>query len=159
MIPRRLDRVLVCYRIGDPDGRFPIYDPEGSRLFPGRWNTAETPLVYACEHYSTAMLEKLARGAGGMPPNQHFVRITIPNGISYEIVTGDRLPDWAAKDCEPPRAFGSAWARELRSAILLVPSYVARIERNVLINPAHPEAASIAHDLPEPVWWDERLFG
>jgi RES domain-containing protein len=41
---------------------------------------------------------------------------------------------------------------------LIVPSYVARIERNVIINLGHDEARSIAHDLPQPVWWDERLF-
>ena len=32
---------------------------------------------------------------------------------------------------------------EARSAILLVPSYVARIERNVVINPAHVDAAGV----------------
>ncbi|MGE0210963.1 MAG: RES family NAD+ phosphorylase [Parvibaculaceae bacterium] len=158
MRPQRLDRVLTCYRIGDPDGQFPIYDAEGSGLFPGRWNSVSTPLIYACEHYSTAMLEKLARGAGRMPSNQHFIRITVPNDISYEVVTGDLLPAWSAEDREASREFGSRWARELRSGILLVPSYVARMERNVLINPAHPEAGKIAHDLPEPVWWDRRLF-
>lgn len=158
MRPQRLDRVLTCYRIGDPEGRFPIYNAEGSGLFPGRWNAAATPLIYACEHYSTAMLEKLARGAGEMPSNQHSIRITVPSGVSYEIVTSDLLPTWAAEDRVAAREFGSQWARERRSAILLVPSYVARMERNVLINPAHPEAAKITHDLPEPVWWDRRLF-
>ena len=56
-----------------------------------------------------------------------------------------------------PRA--AQWVKEARSAILLVPSYVARIERNVIINTAHAEAAGIETSLPEPVWWDERLFG
>ena len=46
-----------------------------------------------------------------------------------------------------------------RSAILLVPSYVARVERNVVINSAHADAAGIETSLAEPVWWDERLFG
>src|SRR5437763_15007384 len=45
-----------------------------------------------------------------------------------------------------------------RSAVLLVPSYVALIERNVIINPAHPDAAAIQTSLPEPAWRDERLF-
>jgi hypothetical protein len=35
----------------------------------------------------------------------------------------------------------------------------ARLERNFLINPAHPDAKGITHTLPEPVWWDERLYG
>ncbi|MBX4893189.1 hypothetical protein HJA79_26840 [Rhizobium bangladeshense] len=49
--------------------------------------------------------------------------------------------------------------QEKRSAILLVPSVVARVDRNVLINPAHPEFASITASLHEPVFWDRRLFG
>lgn len=159
MKPQRLDRVVVCYRIGDPHGEYPIYDSEGSRIDPGRWNTSDTPLIYASEHYSTAMLEKLVHSSGQLPPNQHFMRITIPNGTSFEVVTHDRLPTWSAPEPHEAQRFGSAWARERRSAILLVPSYVARVERNVLINLAHPESASITHELPEPVWWYERLFG
>jgi len=155
---QRFDRVLLCYRIGDPKGRFPIYDAAGSRLFPGRWNTAETPVIYASEYYSTAMLEKLAQGSGRIPPNQHYIRITVPNGVSYEMVTGNTLPRWSDSDRLTSQHFGSAWARELRSAILIVPSYVARIERNILINPRHDEARSITHELPQPVWWDDRLF-
>ena len=156
--PQRLDRTLYCYRIGDPEGKYPIVDATGSRLYPGRWNTAAAPLVYASESYSTAMLEKLVHGAGHLPPNQHFVCITLPRGTSYEIVTGDRVPGWAADEPVASREFGTRWVRESRSLVLFVPSYVARVERNVLLNPAHVQYGDIETSLPEPVWWDERLF-
>jgi RES domain-containing protein len=157
--PQRLDRTLVCFRIGDPQGEFPIWDARGSALSPGRWNTAAAPVIYAGEHYSTAMLEKLARGRGQMPPNQHYISITVPKGTTFEVVTKDHLPGWDTLGPNVSREFGAQWARDERSAILLVPSYVARIERNVVINPAHADAAGIETSLPEPVWWDERLFG
>ena len=32
-------------------------------------------------------------------------------------------------------------------------------DRNVLINPAHPEFSDIRTSLHEPVFWDRRLFG
>jgi RES domain-containing protein len=156
--PQTLDRTLICYRIGDPRGEFPIYEARGSTIFPGRWNDVDTPVIYASEHYSTAMLEKLARGIGRLPPNQHFIAVTISRGTSYEIVTKDHLPGWDAPFPAASREFGVRWVKEARSAILLVPSSVARIERNVVINPAHPDAGGIAVSLPEPVWWDERLF-
>jgi RES domain-containing protein len=155
---QRLDRVLHCYRIGDPAGEFPVYSSAGSKLYPGRWNDADTPMIYASEHYSTAMLEKLVHGNGMLPPNQHFIEIEIPNGASYEMVTKDSLPGWESVDCVASRGFGAQWRAEGRSAILIVPSFVARMERNVLINETHPDARGIRTSLPEPVWWDERLF-
>ena len=32
------------------------------------------------------------------------------------------------------------------------------VERNILINPLHPDAKGITCTMPEPVWWDERLY-
>lgn len=156
---QHLDRTLTAYRIGDPEGDFPIFDASGSRLYPGRWNDTETAVIYAAEHYSTAMLEKLVHGGGLMPPNQHYIEITLPHGLSYEMVTKDALPGWDSEEPDVSREFGARWARERRTLLLLAPSYVARIERNVVINPLHDEFARIEASLPTPVWWDERLFG
>lgn len=158
MKPQRLDRVLTCYRIGDPDGIYPIFDGCGAALVPGRWNEVGQQVIYACEHYSTAMLEKLARGRGGLPRNQHYITITIPDGASYEVVGRDHLSGWDTPEPTVARTHGAAWAAAGRSLILLVPSYVARIERNIVINPAHPEFGRITTSLHEPVWWDERLW-
>ena len=159
MTPQRLDRVLLAYRIGDPDGRFPIFDATGSTLYPGRWNTPDTPVLYTSEHYATAMLEKLVHGSGRLPPNQHFVEITIPSGVSYEVLEPALLPGWDEPGCGPSRQYGAAWLRARRSLLLVVPSLVARIERNLLLNPEHPEFARVTCGLHRPVWWDARLFG
>ena len=159
MTVTRTDRVLTSFRIGDPDGAYPIYDTEGARLYPGRWNTEASPIIYTSEHYSTAMLEKLVHANSVLPPNQHYIRITIPNGISYEIFRIAQHPGWDAKNEMICKAFGETWHRERRSALLLVPSIPARLERNILINLVHPDAAPITYELPEPVWWDERLYG
>jgi RES domain-containing protein len=156
---QRLDRVLTAFRISDPHGSYPILDPTGSRLAPGRWNTSASPMIYASEHYSTAMLEKLVRANGELPPNQHFIEITIPNGISYEILNPAHLPGWDDVARATSQAYGEAWQTARRSLLLLVPSIVARMERNVLINPDHPEFPRITHSLHQPVWWDRRLFG
>ncbi len=155
----RTDRVLNCYRIGDPDGEYPIYDATGSRLYPGRWNTPASPIIYSSEHYSTAMLEKLVHSNGVLPANQHFIRITIANGTSYEMFQAARHPGWDAASEAICKEYGERWYRERRSALLIVPSIPARVESNFLINPEHPDSGAIAWALPEPVWWDQRLFG
>jgi RES domain-containing protein len=154
----KTDRVLTCYRIGDPDGEFPIYDTEGSRLFPGRWNTAASPMIYTSEHYSTAMLEKLVHSNGIIPANQHYIQITIPNGTAYEVFQPEKHPGWDSRSENLCKEFGEKWYEEQRSALLIVPSIPARVDRNILINIDHPDADGITHALPEPIWWDDRLF-
>ncbi len=158
MPAQTLDRVLKCYRIGDPAGTYPIFDARGSTLFPGRWNTPASPMIYASEHYSTAMLEKLVHGGGRLPPNQHFVEILIPNGVSYEMFDTAAVPDWYQSSMAASRPFGERWQHEKRSLLLIVPSIVARIEMNFLLNPQHPEFPKVTTGLHQPVWWDKRLF-
>lgn len=159
MTAQVLDRTLTCYRIGDPSGAYPIFDATGSTIAPGRWNTPGSPVIYTAEHYSTALLEKLVHGSGRLPPNQHYVEITIPRGTRYEVFSPPALPGWDAMPATVSKAFGEAWCVERRSAILIVPSVVARLDSNILINPAHPDFAGIATGLHQPVFWDRRLFG
>jgi len=154
-----LDRGLSCYRIGDPRGAHPIFDATGSTIAPGRWNTAGSPVIYASEHFSTALLEKLAHGSGRLPPNQHYVEITVPRGKSYEVFSPPALPGWDAMPATVSTIFGETWCLEKRSLILIVPSVVARIERNIMLNPSHPEFRDVQSSLHEPVFWDRRLFG
>jgi RES domain-containing protein len=155
---RGLPEPLTAYRIGDPNGAYPIYSGEGSRLVSGRWHVEGARVIYASRHYSTAMLEKLAHASGQMPPNQYFIEIMVPAGVSYEVVTKDSLTDWCKPDLVAAQRFGAAWYNEQRSCILLVPSVVARMEENILINETHPDAARISRGLETPIWWDARLF-
>ena len=115
-------------------------------------------MIYASEHYSTAMLEKLVHGGGRIPPNQHFIIITIPNGLDYEMLDTAVLPDWHAESQIASKNYGNEWQRKKRSLILIVPSVVARHEKNILINPEHPQFGKINTSLHQPVWWDKRLF-
>jgi len=157
--PQVLDRTLSGFRIGDPAGSYPIFDATGSTIAPGRWNTAGSPLIYASEHFSTALLEKLVHGSGRLPPNQHYIEITFPKGLSYEVFSPAALPGWDAMPAVASKTYGERWFQQKRSAILIVPSVVARVDRNVLINPTHPEFRLVEASLHEPVYWDRRLFG
>jgi RES domain-containing protein len=115
-------------------------------------------MIYASEHYSTAMLEKLVHGSGSLPPNQHFIEITVPNGATYEVVTAAHLPGWDHIGGAASKKHGEAWQQSKGSLLLLVPSVVARMETNILINAEHPEFPQLTCSLHQPVWWDSRLF-
>lgn len=155
---RRLEDRLTAWRIGDPEGDHPVYSAEGARRVQGRWHAVGDAVIYTAEHYSTAMLERLVHWSGSLPPNQHVIEIAIPAGTTCEVLNPDRLLRWHESGGEIARRFGHAWLAERRSAILLVPSIVARMERNILINPSHPDAPAIRHGLETPIWWDDRLF-
>ena len=77
----------------------------------------------------------------------------------YEVLTPAHLPGSDHPSYEASRAWGHDWQRSRRSLLLLVPSVVARKERNVPVNPEHPDFNRLTHGLHEPVWWDHRLFG
>ncbi|MGH8209144.1 MAG: RES family NAD+ phosphorylase [Steroidobacteraceae bacterium] len=149
---------ISLYRIGDPRGAFPIFDAKGSTLYPGRWNTSASPMIYCSEHYSTAMLEKLVYGNGQLPPNQHFIEITISNGVTYEMFNTAAVPDWYLASMATSKPYGESWQQQQRSLLLIVPSIVARPEHNFLLNPQHPEFPQVATRLHQPIWWDQRLF-
>lgn len=135
-----------------------MWSPEGARRTSGRWHEAGDAVISAAEHSSTALLEKLAHWNGTLPPNQHFIEVTIPAGTRYEVVTADILPDWFTTSGTAARRFGHQWYEENRSAILLVPSVVARVERTVVINSRHADFNRLTAGLETPVWWDRRLF-
>ncbi|MDJ0709664.1 MAG: RES domain-containing protein [Woeseiaceae bacterium] len=158
MAVRQLSDQLVVWRIGDPDGRFPIYSEEGARRNEGRWHAKGQDVIYTSEHYGTAMLEKLVHYNGVLPPNQHFIEIQIPAGVSYEVVTKDSISGWDRPDGTESREFGRKWLDDARSAILFVPSAVSREECNVLINPNHADSSRIQVGQEKPIRWDARLF-
>ena len=156
--PRLLPKPLTAFRIGDPAGTYPIFSAEGARRIQGRWHDIGDRVIYASEHYSTAMLEKLVHWNGLLPPNQHAVEITVPAGVSYEVVTQDTVPGWDAPSGDAARSLGHDWYVSRRSAVLLVPSVVARPDRNIVLNADHAEFPRIEAGLETPVRWDSRLF-
>lgn len=143
------------------DGRFDPFSPVGALLVGGRWNSPGQGVIYASLSYAGAMLECLAHAGIGRVPRTHVaVEISIAEAVGVERHNDSSLPaGWNRADMREARAFGDAWLRERRSAVLVVPSVVARREGNVLVNPQHPDFSGIVAGRPEPVVWDARLFG
>ena len=156
--PGLLDANMVAYRLGDANGEFPIYDDEGAALYPGRWNSTGVRMIYAAEHYSTALLEKLVHLNFILPKAMHWIGVSIPAGTSYETFSPPAHPGWDGASEQICKDYGDDWIRGGRCALLFVPSIPARLDRNVLINRAHPDAGRFTHARPEPVPWDSRLF-
>ena len=154
-----LDRTVRAYRIGAANNKYPIFDGSGSLLYPGRWNSSACRVIYCSQHYSTALLEKLVHSnTGKIPTGQQWIEISIPAGTSYEVVTPHSLRGWDSPSQKQSKRFGDRWVKQQRSAILIVPSIVARVDCNILINEAHAEFRRMTTSLNQPVIWDSRLF-
>ena len=118
----------------------------GAKMTGGRWNSIGTPLVYSATNIALATIETVLhiRG-GGLPFNRFLVRIDVPDDVWTARVVLNPLPGgWDAVPAGmASRTTGDAWVASNSSALLLVPSVIVPDEHNVLINPEHPDVASI----------------
>lgn len=105
------------------------------------------------------MLECLVHAGIGRVPRTHVaIEITIAAAVRVERHDPSSLPaGWDDADLRVARSFGDAWIREPRTAVLVVPSVVARREGTCFLKSA---ARGFQEDLgsPEAVVWDVRLF-
>jgi len=120
----------------------------GARLSGGRWNDVGIPMIYAASSRALACLETVVHlNAGGLPFNRYLVEVEVPDDLWAAAEIADPATLAVGWDANPAGHvsfdFGSAWAMEMRSALLLVPSVIMLEEQNLLINPAHPDAVDI----------------
>ena len=121
---------------------------KGAEVTGGRWNAPGHPVVYASQSRALACLETVVHlNAGALPLNRYLVAIEIPDDVWAKARTEDERSVPVAWDAEPAgRAsiqFGTSWLIAESSALLIVPSVIVPEERNVLINPRHPDSARI----------------
>jgi len=124
---------------------------EGGRLYSGRWHRAGTPVIYTAAEPALAVLE--------VRVNLDLPFELLPEDyVLVSIDAGDEAVEQVAAMPDDPRAFGDAWLRERRSALLSVPSVIVRQARNVLINPAHEAARRMRVVEVAPFAFDARLW-
>lgn len=142
------------------DSRHPVWSSTGAMLVGGRFNSPGRPVIYGALNFAGAMLEVLVHARIGKVPKHHvWVEARVPDEVSVERVKVEDLPaGWDAPDASVARRFGDQWIEEARSAVLIVPSVVARAECNAVVNPTHPDAGRLVVSAPQPVVWDQRLF-
>jgi RES domain-containing protein len=118
-------------------------------------------VVYTAEHLSLAMIEYLVHLDADHPPEDMVLaRAEVPDDVSRIQLDAADLPvDW--RSYPPPEALsaiGDAFARELRAAVLIVPSSIAVTDHNWILNPGHSEFRNIGFHAAEPFAYDPRLL-
>lgn len=132
----------------------------GARLYGGRWNKKGTPLLYASEHCSLAVLELLVHTPHTLLPTEiSLLKLSIGNDSTIASFGRDDLPDnWRQYPAPDTLAeIGTKWANSNRNVAIKVPSVVAPDEWNVLLNPNHPNFQKISIESVSPFKIDSRF--
>lgn len=154
MAPLRLWRIVT--------GTHPIWSGEGARLFGQRWNPPGLPAIYTGTSFAVCLVEVLVHANRLSPPSAaRYVEAVVPDDVSRETFDPDAHTGWDDPlDPSIAQAFGKTWIGQGRSALLFVPSVVTGgWDTNVVVNPAHPDAARLSIGPERPVALDPRLFG
>ncbi len=84
----------------------------------------------------------------------------IPGAVTLDEITAAELPaDWREYPApERLQDIGTGWVRSAARVGLWLPSAVIPHERNLLLNPAHPDFARLRLRAPAPFAFDPRLW-
>ncbi|MFC4424470.1 RES family NAD+ phosphorylase [Cupriavidus pampae] len=156
---------MKVYRLAkEKPGRYKADDlsGNGAALAGGRWNPRGMRVVYTCCNPSTTVLETLVHLGGLMPAAQHFlVTIEISDRCFADSLVPQVPVDWDAPGRDPQSTMdiGKNWIEEGTHLALKVPSVVCPADFNLLLNPLHPDMASVQVVEIAPFTFDSRLFG
>ena len=136
------------------------FSGEGAKRFGGRWNGPGVAMVYTAGSASLAILEMLVH----LPAHELLKRyvlfdVTFDDSLVTAIHPATLPRVW--RRSPPPIAvqhIGDKWIAGGRSVILRVPSVVVPTESNYLLNPAHPDFATLVIGPRHAVQIDPRLI-
>jgi RES domain-containing protein len=135
------------------------FDGDGARIGGGRWNKVGNRAVYTAATTSLGLLELLVHSSG--------TRL-LPSYIAIPVVFDERIIDridrtrlsknWRLNPFpRETQVMGDEWLVSGHSCILEVPSAIVPHESNYILNPKHPEFASLEIGQPISLEIDDRL--
>ena len=133
----------------------------GAELAGGRWNHKGYPMVYTSEHLSLAVLEMFVHVSEHTAPGDLIaIRASLPDAVPVTELPESALPpNWKTVPAPAElKDIGTAWLKEGRTAVLVVPSAVTTRERNLLLNSKHPDMNFLQSDSGQPFHFDPRMF-
>jgi len=136
-------------------------DGIGGMYTSGRWHNKGHPIVYTATSAALAALEVLVHvDPLTAPTDLRLLAIELPDDLTTEVLELVSLPDgWHSVPAPTAlQSLGSSWLTSGRTAALNVPSAIITVERNVLLNPRHPETQRIRISSDEAFTFDTRLL-
>jgi len=132
----------------------------GAALYPGRWNTKGTPVIYTASAASLAILESWVQHKNEALM-QHYSIMSVefdPKLVTtFDLKESKLEKDWRKK---PQTVAAQQYAdMKLKTHLILeVPSVITPVETNYIINPNHPEFNQLKFGKPEHFEFDYRMY-
>lgn len=133
----------------------------GAKRFGGRWNNKGIALLYTSQHRSLAILELLVNtGMQALPKDLSMLKLKLPKlNSSSEITAADLPGNWRNTPAPFQLAeMGSEWIISNSALTLHVPSAVVPEEKNILVNPNHPDFKKLRIESVSSFKIDSRLL-
>ncbi len=133
----------------------------GARIYGGRWNNVNHPVVYTSNSRSLAALEFMVHmPLALMPDDLSLAELHVPDSINRETLEIGALPENWRNYPAPERlaSIGTNWLKSKSSLLVNVLSAVIDREYNTLINPLHPDMHVVSLVNIEAFLFDNRLF-
>jgi RES domain-containing protein len=133
---------MILYRITRRN--YADLSGSGARLFGGRWNSEGKPMVYLTSSRSLAVLEALAHlSPTNLPDDYCIMTIEVPDSFT-EVDINSLAENWDEFPIpNGVRQTGNSFLDANKYLLLKVPSAIVNEEFNYLMNPLHPDAASV----------------
>jgi RES domain-containing protein len=155
--------MITAFRILKTKRLATAFDGKGASLTGGRWNSVGTPLVYLADSPALAAMEILVHfDDSSLLANYSLVPVHFPETclkLIGEAGCPALPPNWAQIPAPIECAqVGDSWGASEQSLVLRVPSVVAPLSMNYLLNPLHPDFGLLKIDTPQNFPFDQRLL-
>ena len=149
---------ITAWRVVKREFGANAFDGEGARLFGGRWHSPGRAVVYVSATTSLGLLEQLVHSEKRLRPFYFTIPVIFDDDL-VEVIDVVGLPtSWTAFPAPfELQRIGDEWADSRRSCVLEVPSVIVPHESNFILNPRHPDFASIEIGDPISLDIDHRL--
>lgn len=133
----------------------------GAAIEGGRWNDVDTPALYLGLTPSICCLETFVHQAQRPQFPMTITVFDLPDDPAlYLEPTVASLPKgWDLLPADKPSmSYGTKWLKDAKYLGLIVPSVILPLERNMVVNPAHPAMAKVTIKEVLKFTYDDRMF-
>lgn len=151
---------MRAYRLTPKAHQATAFTGEGARLAGGRLNHKGTRVVYCSESRALAAMEMFVNLDPGLAPSDlAFIAVDVPDPLIATLDITALPTGWRGYPApDAVKDIGTEWVNAGTAAALLVPSVVMPEEKNLLLNPEHPDFGRVKIGKPSKFTFDGRMW-